>query len=286
MGAFVSYDAVAFGFLSGVKMAENKEVVIKIENLVKEFGGRRVLDGINLEIYKGESFVIMGGSGCGKSTVLRHIIGGLRPDSGKVYLFGEDISAAGEDKMDGFKKRFGMLFQSAALFDSLTVEENISLPLREHTKLDGHIIKIMVKMKLELVGLHGFGHLYPSQLSGGMKKRVGLARAIALDPEIIFYDEPSAGLDPVVTAVIDQLIVDLSEKLSITSVIVTHDMSSVFRIADRIAMLHKGKVLEVGTKEEIRNSKNEYVQQFITGSPDGPIGFFKPDENYLQELTK
>jgi phospholipid/cholesterol/gamma-HCH transport system ATP-binding protein len=267
-------------------MAENKEVVIKIENLVKEFGGRRVLDGINLEIYKGESFVIMGGSGCGKSTVLRHIIGGLRPDAGKVYLFGEDISVAGEDKMDGFKKRFGMLFQSAALFDSLTVEENISLPLREHTKLDAHIIKIMVKMKLELLGLRGFGHLFPSQLSGGMKKRVGLARAIALDPEIIFYDEPSAGLDPVVTAVIDKLIVDLSEKLSITSVIVTHDMSSVFRIADRIAMLHKGKVLEIGTKEEIRNSKNEYVKQFITGSPDGPIGFFKPDENYLQELTK
>ncbi|MDP2943337.1 MAG: ABC transporter ATP-binding protein [Candidatus Omnitrophota bacterium] len=267
-------------------MAEKKEVVIKIENLVKEFGGRRVLDGINLEIYKGESFVIMGGSGCGKSTILRHIIGGLRPDAGKVYLFGEDISTADEDKMDGFKKRFGMLFQSSALFDSLTVEENINLPLREHTKLDEHIIKIMVKMKLELVGLHGFGHLYPSQLSGGMKKRVGLARAIALDPEIIFYDEPSAGLDPVVTAVIDKLIVDLSEKLSITSVIVTHDMSSVFRIADRIAMLHKGKVLEIGTKEEIQNSKNEYVKQFITGSPDGPIAFFKPDENYLQELTK
>ncbi|MDP3787418.1 MAG: ABC transporter ATP-binding protein [Candidatus Omnitrophota bacterium] len=267
-------------------MAEKKEVVIKIENLVKEFGGRRVLDGINLEIYKGESFVIMGGSGCGKSTILRHIIGGLRPDAGKVYLFGEDISTAGEDKMDGFKKRFGMLFQSSALFDSLTVEENISLPLREHTKLDEHIIKIMVKMKLELVGLHGFGHLYPSQLSGGMKKRVGLARAIALDPEIIFYDEPSAGLDPVVTAVIDKLIVDLSEKLSITSVIVTHDMSSVFRIADRIAMLHKGKVLEIGTKEEIQNSTNEYVKQFITGSPDGPIAFFKPDDNYLQELTK
>lgn len=267
-------------------MAEKKEVVIKVENLVKSFGSRKVLDGVDLEIYKGETFVVMGGSGCGKSTILRHLTGGLKPDAGSVYLFGDDISTANETKMDEIRKRFGMLFQSAALFDSLTVEENISLPLREHTKLDEHIIKIMVKMKLELLGLRGFGHLMPSQLSGGMKKRVGLARAIALDPEIIFYDEPSAGLDPVVTAVIDKLILDLSEKLSITSVVVTHDMNSVFRIADRIAMLHKGKVLEIGTKDEIKNSKNEYVKQFITGSPEGPIGFLKLDEGYLEELTK
>ena len=267
-------------------MAENREAVIKIENLVKEFGGMRVLDGINLEVYKGETLVIVGGSGCGKSTLLRHIIGQLRPDSGKVYLFGEDITKINEDEMDRLKKRFGMLFQSAALFDSLTVEENIALPMMEHTKLDEHIIKIMVKMKLNQVGLRGFGHLMPSQLSGGMRKRVGLARAVALDPEIIFYDEPSAGLDPVVTAVVDKLIIDLANALSITSVVVTHDMNSVFRIADRIVMLYKGKVLQIGTKEEIKNSKNEYIQQFINGTIEGPMQFFAPDEGYLEELTK
>ena len=267
-------------------MAENREAVIKIEDLVKEFGGLRVLDGINLEIYKGETIVIVGGSGCGKSTLLRHIIGQLRPDSGKVYLFGEDITKIKENEMDRLKKRFGMLFQSAALFDSLTVEENIALPMKEHTKLDDHIIKIMVKMKLNQVGLRGFGHLMPSQLSGGMRKRVGLARAVALDPEIIFYDEPSAGLDPVVTAVVDKLIIDLSEALSITSVVVTHDMNSVFRIADRIVMLYKGKVLQIGTKDEIKNSRNEYIQQFINGTIEGPMQFFAPDEGYLEELTK
>ncbi|OGX27472.1 MAG: ABC transporter ATP-binding protein [Omnitrophica WOR_2 bacterium RIFCSPHIGHO2_01_FULL_49_10] len=267
-------------------MAENREVVIKIENLAKEFGGVRVLDGISLEVYKGETLVIVGGSGCGKSTLLRHIIGQLRPDAGKVYLFGEDITRINENKMDQLKKRFGMLFQSSALFDSLTVEENIALPMREHTKLDEHIIKIMVKMKLNQVGLRGFGHLMPSQLSGGMRKRVGLARAISLDPEIIFYDEPSAGLDPVVTAVVDKLIIDLGNALSITSVVVTHDMNSVFRIADRIVMLYKGKILQIGTKDEIRNSENEYIQQFINGTIEGPMHFFAPDEGYLEELTK
>ncbi|MDD4879048.1 MAG: ABC transporter ATP-binding protein [Candidatus Omnitrophica bacterium] len=262
------------------------ETVIKIENLVKAFDGRRVLDDVSLEVYKSETLVIVGGSGCGKSTLLRHIIGQLRPDSGKIQLFGEDITRLKENQMDRLKKRFGMLFQSAALFDSLTVEENIALPLREHTKLDEHIIKIMVKMKLNQVGLRGFGHLMPSQLSGGMRKRVGLARAIALDPEIIFYDEPSAGLDPVVTAVVDKLIRDLGGALSITSVVVTHDMNSVFRIADRIVMLYKGKVLQIGTKDEIRNSKNEYIQQFINGTIEGPMQFFAPDEGYLEELTK
>ena len=156
----------------------------------------------------------------------------------------------------------------------------------EHTKLDEHIIKIMVKMKLNQVGLRGFGHLMPSQLSGGMRKRVGLARAVALDPEIIFYDEPSAGLDPVVTAVVDKLIIDLAGALSITSVVVTHDMNSVFRIADRIVMLANGKILQIGTKDEIRNSKNEYIQQFINGTIEGPMKFFAPDEGYLEELTK
>src|SRR3989338_9023810 len=193
----------------------------------------------------------MGGSGCGKSTLLRHLIGSIRPDSGEVWMFGRDIAKASEDEMDEIRKKFCMLFKSGALFDSMTVGENFALPLREHTKLDNSVISIVVKMKLELVGLRGFENLMPSQLSGGMKKRVGLARAIVMDPEIVFYDEPTAGLDPVMTAVIDKLIIDLSKKLNITSVVVTHDMKSVFRIGDRIAMLHKGETLQVGTPAEI-----------------------------------
>lgn len=263
-----------------------KEPAIVIEDLVRTFDQRRVLDGINLKIYKGETMVIMGGSGCGKSTLLRHIIGSLKPDSGRVLIKGVDISSLEGDKLGEIKKSFGMLFQSGALLDYMTVEENIALPLKEHTNLDPEIIKIMVKMKLELVGLRGFQGLKPSQLSGGMKKRVGLARAIAMDPEIVFYDEPTAGLDPIMSAVIDKLILDLSKKLLITSVVVTHDMQSVFRIADRIAMLHKGRVLEVGTPQEIKNTKNELVRQFIEGNPEGPISFLQKGDDYLKLLME
>jgi len=264
----------------------DKEVVIKTENIVKKFGDRIVLNGVNLEIYKGETFVIMGGSGCGKSTLLRHMIGSYKPDKGNVHILGKDITGLSEDDMDKIRKRIGMSFQSSALFDSMNVGENVSLPLREHTKLEDSVIDIVIKMKLELVGLRGFEDLMPSELSGGMKKRVGLARAIAMDPEIIFYDEPTAGLDPIVAGVIDKLILDLSQKLSITSVVVTHDMGSVFKIADRIAMLYEGKVIQVGTKEEIKNSKNELVRQFIAGSPDGPIKFFQQKDDYLEQIIK
>lgn len=259
------------------------KTVIKVENLIKSFGQRRVLDGVSLEINGGETFVIMGGSGCGKSTLLRHLIGALKPDSGRVLIKDKDITQATEDEVDEIKKRFGMLFQSAALLDSLTVEENVSLPLREHTKLAPEIIKIMIKMKLSLVGLRGFEKYMPSELSGGMKKRVGLARAIAMDPDIVFYDEPTSGLDPVVGAVIDRLILDLSKKLLITSVVVTHDMQSVFRIADRIAMLHKGRILEIGTADEIKNCSNPIVQQFISGNVEGPIQFLTKGDDYLEQ---
>ena len=265
---------------------ENKEIVIKSENVFRKFGDRAILNGISLEVYKGETFVIMGGSGCGKSTLLRHLIGALLPDSGKVYLLGKELSGLSEDEMDKIKKKIGMCYQSAALFDSMTVGDNVSLPLREHTKLDKSVIDIVVKMKLEMVGLRGFEDLMPSQLSGGMRKRVGLARAIVMDPEIIFYDEPTAGLDPIVAGVIDKLILDLSKKLSITSVVVTHDMKSVFSIADRVAMLYEGKVLQVGKPDEIKNSKNPMVQQFIAGSPDGPIKFFQQKDDYLEHLIK
>ncbi len=264
----------------------DREIVIKAEDVVKKFDGKTVLNGITLDIYRGETFVIMGGSGCGKSTFLRHLIGSLKPDSGKVSLLGKDLSALKEDELDAVKKKIGMSFQSSALFDSMTVGENVSLPLKEHAKLDKSVIDIVVKMKLELVGLRGFEDLMPSQLSGGMRKRVGLARAIVMDPEIVFYDEPTAGLDPIVSGVIDKLILDLSKKLAITSVVVTHDMKSVFAIADRIAMLYDGKVLEVGTPDEIRNSKNQMVGQFVSGSPDGPIKFFQQKDDYLEQLMK
>ncbi len=265
-------------------MSQN-EIVINVKNLVKNFGSRRILNDISLDIYKGETLVVMGGSGCGKSTFLRHLIGAIRPDSGEVWMFGKDIAKASEEEMDQIRKKFGMLFQSGALFDSMTVGENIALPLREHTKLDKNIIGIIVKMKLELVGLRGFEDLMPSQLSGGMKKRVGLARAIAMDPTIVFYDEPTAGLDPVMTGVIDKLTIDLTKKLQITSVVVTHDMGSVFRIADRIVMLHQGNILQIGTPEEIKHSKNPLVQQFITGEAEGPISFFQKGDDYLEHLT-
>ena len=268
-------------------MAEEKrEIIVKVEELVKSFGDRIILNGVTLEIPKGEIFVIMGGSGCGKSTLLRHMIGSLKPDSGRVSVLGQDITDLYGSQLDDVRKKIGMSFQSSALFDSMTVGENVSLPLKEHTKLDKNVIEIMVQMKLELVGLRGFENLIPSELSGGMKKRVGLARAIAMDPQIVFYDEPTAGLDPIVASVIDKLILDLSKKLSITSVVVTHDMKSVMSIADRIAMLYEGKVLEVGTPKEIQNSKNEMVQQFIKGDYDGPIKFFQQKDDYLEQLTK
>jgi len=263
-----------------------KEPVIVIKDLIKTFGDRRVLDGVNLTINKGETFVLMGGSGCGKSTLLRHMIGSHKPDSGSVSLMGQNLAELDEDKSDSIKKKIGMLFQSAALFDSMTVGENVSLPLREHTNLDDSVINIVVKMKLELVGLRGFEDLMPSQISGGMRKRVGLARAIVMDPQIVFYDEPTAGLDPIVAGVIDKLILDLTKKLSITSVVVTHDMNSVFRIADRIAMLHKGRIVISGTKEEIEKSDNGLVKQFVKGNPDGPVTFFKEKGDYIKDLIQ
>jgi len=265
---------------------EEREAVIEVKDLVRRFGDRTILDGVNLKVYRGETFVIMGGSGCGKSTLLRHMIGNLKPTSGRVSLLGTDITDLYGAELDSVRKKIGMSFQSSALFDSMTVGENVSLPLKEHTRLDKSVIEIMLRMKLELVGLRGFENLMPSEISGGMKKRVGLARAIAMDPQIIFYDEPTAGLDPIVAAVIDKLIMDLSKKLSITSVVVTHDMKSVMTIADRIAMLYEGKVLQVGTPDQIRNSKDKMVQQFINGEYDGPIRFFQQKDDYLEHLTR
>lgn len=259
--------------------------MIVIKDISKTFGKHKVLDNINLKIEKGEITVIMGGSGCGKSTLLKHLIGSLKPDKGEIIIEGKDITKMDENSLDKIRKKFGMLYQSGALFNSMSVGENVALPLREHTKLDNKIIEIVVKMKLELVGLTGFNELFPSQISGGMKKRVALARAIALDPQVVFYDEPGAGLDPVTRSVIDKLIMDLSKKLNITSIVVTHEMESTFTIADKIAMVHQGKIIADGTISEIKNSQNEVVQQFINGSPEGPLTQQRTGKEYLESLT-
>lgn len=264
---------------------EEKKAIISLRNVSKYFDDRKVIDNVSFDIYRGETFVIMGCSGSGKSTLLRTITGIIKPDEGEVIIKNKNITDLGTRALDEIRKSFGMCFQYSALLDSLTVRENVALPIREHTKLEENIINIIVKLKLSLVGLRGYEDHFPSEISGGMRKRVGLARAIALDPEIVFYDEPTSGLDPVVGGVIDKLIMDLSKKLLITSVVVTHDMQSVFRIADRVAMVNKGGLVEVGTPQEIRASKNPYIQQFINGLPEGPIDLFKEDINIFEELN-
>lgn len=261
-----------------------REVVVKVRDLHIDYHERQVLRGVNLEVRRGESLVIIGASGCGKSTLLRAMIGALPPARGSIELFGTDIYQAAEDELYALRKRFGVLFQSGALFNSMTVGENIALLLREHTNLDEEIIRIIVKMKLELVGLRDFEALMPAQISGGMKKRVGLARALTLDPEIIFYDEPSAGLDPLVERVIDKLIVDLTRKLGVSSIVVTHHMSSAFRIADQMLLLHEGEVAAAGTLEEFRRTEDPLVRQFVSGSLEGPIPLYRSRVDYMEDL--
>jgi len=230
-----------------------------------------VLKHVSFSVARGETAVIIGVSGSGKSTLLRVMVGGLKPDEGRVTLFGEDLSRLSPTGLDAVRKRFGMVFQFGALYNSLTVGDNIALPLREHTELADDIIDIMVAMKLKLVGLEGLEERMPEQLSGGMRKRVGLARALALDPEVLFYDEPTGGLDPIMAGLIDTLITDLGQALGVTSVVVTHDMRSAFALGDRVLMLHQGTVVAEGTPEEFRTRDDPVVQQFITGSPQGPV---------------
>ena len=277
----------AHGSASGIdRDSEFKkgDVIVRVRDVRMSYDGRPVLKGVNLEVRKGETLVIMGGSGHGKSTMLRLLIGAEKPDSGTIQIFGKEITELSEEELYPIKKRFGVLFQSGALYNSMTVGENIALPLREHTDLDEKIISIIIKLKLELVGLRDFEHLVPSQLSGGMKKRVGLARAIALDPEIIFYDEPGAGLDPVMLAVIDELIMGLGEKLGVASIVVTHEMQSAFRIADRMILMHGGLVLAEGTPEQIRTTSDPVVQQFIQGKAEGPIPLRLSSRDFAEDL--
>lgn len=264
--------------------APEGDCVIRISGLRKAFDKREVLKDVNLSVRRGETVVIMGGSGCGKSTVLRHMIGVLTPDAGDLEVLGQDLKKLTDDGIADLRKRFGILFQSGALYNSMTVSENVALPIREHTDLAPEIIDIIVKMKLEMVGLREAETLMPAQLSGGMRKRVGLARAIALDPEIIFYDEPTTGLDPIVGGVIDKLINDFKQGLGVSSVVVTHDMNSAFRIADRMVMLYDGHIVADGTPEEIRETENELVHQFIHGEPDGPTPLKLSQVDYGADL--
>jgi phospholipid/cholesterol/gamma-HCH transport system ATP-binding protein len=279
--------------------ASRRDPVIVAEGVVKRFGEQTVLDGVTLDVRPGETMVIMGGSGSGKSTMLRCLIGSIRPDAGSIRLFGQEICSLDEDRLNAIRRRFGILFQSGALFNSMTIAENVALPLQEHTDLPARTIDIMVKLKLNQVGLYEHAAKYPAQISGGMKERAGLARALALDPEILFYDEPSAGLDPVTSAEIDRLIIDLTRKVGVASVVVTHEMDSAFTIADRMAMLDKGRMLMVDRRERfeaIRDTPAEAVadlprderliRQFLRGDAEGPITERKAASNYAEDLLR
>jgi len=247
--------------------------MIELINVAKRFNGHQVLDGLNLTIRDGETMVIIGRSGVGKSVLLKHIIGLMVPDEGQVIVDGQEISRLDSSELASLRLKFGMLFQGAALFDSLTVGENVAFPLREHTQMGEEEIRTRVQECLGLVGLKGIEHLKPAELSGGMRKRAGLARALAISPKVILYDEPTTGVDPVMADAINRLIKELHDRLQVTGVAVTHDMVSAYKIADRIAMLHEGKIIQVGTVNEIRSTSNPTVRQFILGiSENGSAG--------------
>ncbi len=265
-----------------MNMANSKGPVIEVRDLVVEYGARTILDGISFTVRRGEVFVILGGSGCGKSTLLRVLIGLIRPGSGTVVINGEDFTAMAEEEQSLVRKRMGMCFQTSALFNSMSIGDNVALALREHTDLEESTIEIMTKIKLELVGLAGFQDYLPAELSGGMKKRAGLARAMAMDPEIILYDEPSAGLDPITAAGLDQLIRKMQLTFGLTSIVVTHDLESVKLIADTVCVLDQGKVLGIGTFDELGASGHAFIEQFFSRRPN-PGG--EDNSAYVRSLT-
>lgn len=245
--------------------------MIKIEDIYKTFNSHRVLGGLSLEIERGRTTVIIGRSGCGKSVLLKHIMGILKPDKGRIFIDGHDITDFDEKKLNSLRLRMGMVFQSSALFDSLSVGDNVGFALIEHKRLPKEEVGKRVRDSLAMVGLSGIENLMPAELSGGMKKRVALARAICIKPEIIIYDEPTTGVDPITADAINELIKELHDKLRVTSIAVTHDMRSAYKIADKVAMLYKGKIIACGAPEEIRNTNDPVVYQFINGLSMGPI---------------
>ena len=263
--------------------APQSEVMISLRDLRVSYGEREILHGISLDVMRGETLVILGGSGSGKSTLLRTLVGLERPSSGEIWLKGKNIAAISNAEMDEIRKKIGMSFQGGALFGSMSVGENVALPLREHTKLEDSTIEIILRLKLDQVGLAGFENYMPSQLSGGMKKRAAVARALAMDPEILFFDEPSAGLDPIIAAGVDELILDLKKAFHMTIIVVTHELASAFLIADRMVLIDKGNVVAIGTTQEMRASTHPRVRQFLDRVPEPEVS---QELDYLQMLTE
>ena len=259
------------------------EPMISVRDLHVKYGATEILHGVSFDVRRGETLVIMGGSGSGKSTLVRTLIGLERPSSGHVLIKGKDVAAIGEAELDEVRKKIGMSFQGGALFGSMTVGENVGLPLREHTKLEDSTIEIMVRLKLEQVGLEGFEYYMPSQLSGGMRKRAAVARALAMDPEMLFFDEPSAGLDPIIAAGIDQLILELKRAFHMTILVVTHELASAFLIADRIVLIDRGNIVAIGTIAEMQSNTQPRVRQFLDRVPETETA---KESDYLRALTE
>ncbi len=255
---------------------------ISVRNLRVKYGEREILHGVNFDVPAGETMVILGGSGSGKSTLLRTLVGLERPSSGEIYIMGKEFANISEDERDELRKGIGMSFQSGALFGSMTVGENVALPLQEHTDLDPSTIEIMVRLKLDQVGLSGFENYMPAQLSGGMKKRAAIARALSMDPQVLFFDEPSAGLDPIIAAGIDELILKLKRAFKMSIVVVTHELASAFLIADRMIVLDKGVIVADATTDEMKNSTQPRVRQFLDRVPEPEV---TGEIDYLQMLT-
>ena len=261
---------------------DDHQPIIQIENLTTYYGSRRILNHVNLAIRPRETMVLLGPSGTGKSTLLRHILALETPSGGHIYIKGIDVCHCGEEELNQLRRHMGVLFQSGALFGSMSLGDNVALPLRELTRLEESTIQVLVRIKLALVGLGGFESFLPAQLSGGMRKRAGLARALALDPEFLLFDEPSAGLDPITAAGIDALILKLKETFPMTIVVVTHELASAFLIADRISVMHAGEIIALGTPDEIRQSQQPRVQQFLNRVPEEPE---RDHDAYLRSLT-
>jgi phospholipid/cholesterol/gamma-HCH transport system ATP-binding protein len=262
---------------------EAPEAAISVRELRVRYGEREILHGISFDVRAGETMVILGGSGSGKSTLLRTLVGLEKPSSGELWIKGKNLASCGVKDLDDIRKKMGMSFQGGALFGSMTVGENVALPLREHTELDDETIRIMVRLKLDQVGLAGFENYMPSQLSGGMKKRAAVARAMAMDPEMLFFDEPSAGLDPIIAAGVDNLIIKLKRAFRMTIVIVTHELASAFLIADRMVLIDKGHIVAIGATEELQKSSHPRVRQFLDRIAEPEV---EDEMDYLQMLTE